>query len=97
MKVTPIWTAQTVADEFGYYKVNGKWVSEEYTRFWDFTDYPFGTKVYVSDGLWIYPSGAIWDEKGKQNEADVIKHPLSAKELKEMYKEEILDLFEEEI
>jgi hypothetical protein len=89
--------AKEVAYEFGYERFKGKWVSEEYIRFWDYTDYPFGTKVYVSDGMWIYPSGAIWDERGDKPEKDVIKHPLSAKELKEMYKEEILDMMEEEL
>jgi hypothetical protein len=89
--------AKEVAYEFGYGRFKGKWVSEEYIRFWDYTDYPFGTKVYISDGMWIYPSGATWDEKGSKREEDVIKHPLSAKELKEMYKEEILDMMEEEL
>ena len=84
--------AVDIAREFEYEKVKGKWVSKFYIRCWDLTDQPFGTRVYVSDGVWIYPSGNMWDEKRGISKEDFIKHPLSAKELKELYKEEILDM-----
>ena len=68
-----------ICDELGFTKKGNLYYDTFYLEQLDNTPYSLGTKVYVSDGVYVYPDGTM-------SENDGLKRPaLNSKQLREEY------------